>query len=239
MTRYLGLCLSLMLAFWALGQKVDLGAKTAEGYYMMEGEGLSHKLNSFQNFLLINVNLRYEGEISSTDIFIPFDTIKNYYAILPKDRNADIVLYATHEDMARLAAKSLIELGFTEIKVLAGGLTAWQSAGYEVYQAFASNPQHQADPLDNVSRQLGIAPERFVSTGISNHASLGSLSAPLVLVEFSDVNCPYCQAFHRDTFHEIVENYVDSGQLHYVYKHYISVGGQFSQDSAQMGRMCS
>jgi protein-disulfide isomerase len=46
--------------------------------------------------------------------------------------------------------------------------------------------------------------------------SLGRSSAPLVLVEFSDVQCPYCREFVLQTFGQIKSKWVDSGKLRYV-----------------------
>ena len=51
---------------------------------------------------------------------------------LPKDR--DIVFYCTcpNEASAAQVAKKLIELGYTRVRPLAGGLDAWLAAGHEV-----------------------------------------------------------------------------------------------------------
>lgn len=51
---------------------------------------------------------------------------------LPKDR--DIIFYCTcpNEASAAQVAKRLIELGYTRVRPLAGGLDAWVAAGYQV-----------------------------------------------------------------------------------------------------------
>ena len=51
---------------------------------------------------------------------------------LPKDR--EIIFYCTcpNEASAALVAKRLIELGYTRVRPLAGGLDAWIAAGHEV-----------------------------------------------------------------------------------------------------------
>nr|WP_235681173.1 thioredoxin domain-containing protein [Tomitella gaofuii] len=43
--------------------------------------------------------------------------------------------------------------------------------------------------------------------------ALGAVDAPVVLVEFADYRCPFCAKFSRDIEPELVERYVDSGQL--------------------------
>jgi protein-disulfide isomerase len=45
----------------------------------------------------------------------------------------------------------------------------------------------------------------------------GSKDAEVVIVEYSDLECPYCARFHK-TVHEVVESY--SGKVAWVYRHY-------------------
>ena len=52
------------------------------------------------------------------------------------------------------------------------------------------------------------------------------------MVEFSDFNCPYCAKFHGETLPEIVQNYVETEQLRYVYRDLVSVGGALSFGAA-------
>jgi rhodanese-related sulfurtransferase len=51
---------------------------------------------------------------------------------LPADR--EIIFYCTcpNEASAAQVAKKLIELGYTKVRPLQGGLDAWLGAGYEV-----------------------------------------------------------------------------------------------------------
>jgi protein-disulfide isomerase len=46
--------------------------------------------------------------------------------------------------------------------------------------------------------------------------SLGSASAPLTLVEFTDYQCPFCKRFHDQTWPTLKRNYVDTGKVRYV-----------------------
>ncbi|MBI2634558.1 DsbA family protein [Candidatus Peregrinibacteria bacterium] len=49
-------------------------------------------------------------------------------------------------------------------------------------------------------------------------AFLGEEDAPVVMVEFSDYQCPYCAAFHRDTFPQLKKTYIDTGKVKFVYR---------------------
>lgn len=55
-------------------------------------------------------------------------------------------------------------------------------------------------------------------TGIKGDPSMGSADAPLVLVEFSDYQCPYCSRYTKNTFPLIKRDYIDTGKIKYVFK---------------------
>ncbi len=52
---------------------------------------------------------------------------------LPR-RDAPIVLYDDGEGLVASARDSLAALGYTNVRALAGGLSAWREAGYEIFQ---------------------------------------------------------------------------------------------------------
>jgi len=46
--------------------------------------------------------------------------------------------------------------------------------------------------------------------------TLGRTDAPLVMVEYTDYECPFCRQFHVDSFEQIRRNYIDTGKIRYV-----------------------
>ena len=52
-----------------------------------------------------------------------------------------------------------------------------------------------------------------------NDHILGSEDAKLILVEYSDTECPFCKQFH-DTLQRIVREYGPSGDVAWVYRHF-------------------
>ncbi len=52
----------------------------------------------------------------------------------------------------------------------------------------------------------------------SKDPTLGNKNAPVVMLEFSDFQCPFCQKFWKETLPEIEKNYIDTGKVLFVYK---------------------
>lgn len=45
------------------------------------------------------------------------------------------------------------------------------------------------------------------------------MAARVVVVEFSDFQCPYCAAFAADVLPELKAAYMDSGKVRFVFRH--------------------
>lgn len=65
--------------------------------------------------------------------------------------------------------------------------------------------------------------------------ALGEVDAPVVLVEYSDYQCPYCARFARDTEPVLIKEYVDKGILRIEWRDFPYLG-QESHLAAQAGR---
>ncbi|MCJ8321005.1 MAG: DsbA family protein [Colwellia sp.] len=55
---------------------------------------------------------------------------------------------------------------------------------------------------------------------IGNSASLGDKNAKVVLVEFTDLHCPFCKKFHNKIFPELEQQFIATGKLRFISKHY-------------------
>jgi len=47
---------------------------------------------------------------------------------------------------------------------------------------------------------------------------LGDPDAPVELIEYASFTCPHCRSFHQNTMPQIKANYIDTGQVRFVYR---------------------
>jgi rhodanese-related sulfurtransferase len=80
--------------------------------------------------IVINVHVPYEGDIPGTDTSIPFNQVDAIEEYLKHDHCADVVLVCLSGSMSQSAGNELVKRGYLRVRDLAGGMSAWQAAGY-------------------------------------------------------------------------------------------------------------
>ncbi len=128
--------LALLLSFVIAGCGGGAGERVSTpegGFTRLSADELATMLES-KDFVFVNVHIPYEGELTGTDAFIPFDTIGDELDQLPSDKSTKIVLYCRSGRMSSEAADDLVRLGFTNVWELGGGMNAWEAAGRKLVQ---------------------------------------------------------------------------------------------------------
>src|SRR3989344_8910929 len=70
---------------------------------------------------------------------------------------------------------------------------------------------------------------------LKNNQVLGSPDAPVTFVEFGDFQCPFCERFYQTTEKELIEKYVKTGQVKFIWRDFAFLG-QESYDAAVAAR---
>jgi phage shock protein E len=96
-------------------------------------DALATKLTA-KDFTLLNVKTPYIGEIAGTDLYIPYTDLTARASQLPTNKAAPIVVYCRSGAESAIAAQTLLDLGYTNIENLDGGMNAWQASGRTLIQ---------------------------------------------------------------------------------------------------------
>jgi protein-disulfide isomerase len=79
-------------------------------------------------------------------------------------------------------------------------------------------------PLSAISQ---TQPANQTSAGAA--PTLGSPSAPVVIIEFSDFQCSFCKRFWVETLPRLKEAYLDTGKARFIYRHFAILGKHSEQ----------
>lgn len=108
-----------------VGQQVSV----AGGIYTDVSVAELQTMLAKKDFTFVNVHIPFEGDIANTDLSIAYNEIEQNLGMLPAEKDAKIVLYCRSDRMSRIAAETLVDLGFTNVWNLDGGMVAWEQAG--------------------------------------------------------------------------------------------------------------
>lgn len=62
---------------------------------------------------------------------------------------------------------------------------------------------------------------KMATVSLDDDAVLGNKSkAKVAILEFSDYECPFCQKFHKESYKELVKEFVDTGKAVYTFRDY-------------------
>lgn len=61
--------------------------------------------------------------------------------------------------------------------------------------------------------KVSAADSPLVLRDPADPAALGDVDAPLVLIEWTDLRCPFCAAFTNDTFPTVIDEYIAAGKV--------------------------
>lgn len=134
---------------------------------------------------------------------------------------------AAAKSRPRTASIVLPALGIA-VLLLFVGLLSYQGAAAQ--KDATEQRQQSQDPPGPAGEKLDMS--RRIA---GDSTAVGSLDAPVVLVEYADYRCPFCGLFSRDTLPPLVEKYVERGDLRVEWRD-LPVFGAESSAAAVAGR---
>jgi len=97
--------------------------------------------------------------------------------------------------------------------------------GTSILLTRGSSSSPNAGPGDAAASVYGAAKVNRLLSGIPQHGiELGNPKAPVTLVEYADMQCPFCARFAVDEFPSIVRNYVRNGRVRVLFRGLAFVG---------------
>ena len=107
-------------------------------------------------------------------------------------------------------AKTAIDLVAAVAMATAAIVLIWRTS----HQTGAPpRPRSQAPAIENVE-QTGL------TTILSKMSRRGRADAPVILIEFSDFECPFCASYIRDTYDRIDREFVANGTVQYAFRNF-------------------
>ncbi len=97
--------------------------------------------------------------------------------------------------------------------VLAGALIAWG-----IFAQKSSSTEASTQGKDLISGALAEPAVEIAPVTNADHL-LGDKDAKIVLIEYSDLECPYCKVYH-ETMKKLFAEYEKTGQVAWVYRHF-------------------
>ena len=98
-------------------------------------EAVKKDMDAGKNFILLDVRTLEEFEAGHLPkaVNIPRGTLEFMIGKHYPQKNVEIVVYCRTDARAALCAKTLSEMGYTNVKNLKGAFKAWGEAGYPIY----------------------------------------------------------------------------------------------------------
>ena len=131
-------------------------------------------------------------------------------------------------------ARTVLPLGVLAVAVLAGVLAVQQVGTARAVRAINMRVTGLAERVDELARTGRTAltddatpteaPAANTAALAGDEPALGSPSAPVTIVEYSDFECPFCRRFFQQTLPALRQRYVEGGQVRFVFRHLPSPG---------------
>jgi molybdopterin/thiamine biosynthesis adenylyltransferase/rhodanese-related sulfurtransferase len=132
------------------------------------------------------LDIREPGELSmgyiKGSVFIRGDELEMQARHLLPDKESPVVLYCDSGIRSLLTAQTLKEMGYRDVRTLAGGIKAWQAAGYEVVTSgLLTQEQLTHYSRQVILREVGVEGQRKLLDAKVLLVGAGGLGSPAAM----------------------------------------------------------
>lgn len=97
-----------------------------------------------------------------------------------------------------------------------GGLTG-ASAPKQTFNPFGEAQESIGGPREIIKNPTI---EQVMQTGPLPEMALGRPDAPVTIIKYASLTCPYCRKFQQDTFPELKRAYIDTGKVRFILREF-------------------
>lgn len=76
----------------------------------------------------------------------------------------------------------------------------------------------QQQAAQEEEREIVLSDDQWKTVQDNPVYAKGSVDAPVVMVDFTDFQCPFCKRYVDSTYDQIVKKYVDTGKVRYMFR---------------------
>lgn len=117
------------------------------------------------------------------------------------------------EQVAQLGAQ-LSEAQATLSQIRGQDFTALEASLNQVDKRL----EHAESLLDELQQSKATAEPQTPAVSADDDPLLGDPEAPVLIVEFSDYQCPFCRRFEVETIPQIIQAYIDTGKVRLAFR---------------------
>jgi protein-disulfide isomerase len=151
----------------------------------------------------------------------------DFFAALATELNLDAEAFATcqtsgrHDDAIQANLDEALALGMRGTPAFF--INGFPVSGAQPFELFdyaitLAEEGTLADAYVAPAQEPTPEPTGPVEVEIGDAYGIGAEDAPVVIVEFTDFQCPFCSRHFAQTFSQLKADYVDSGKVHYIFK---------------------
>lgn len=67
---------------------------------------------------------------------------------------------------------------------------------------------------------MGPTLEMLKKPGPLGDRTMGDPDAPVTVIEYASLTCPYCRRFHAEVFPRFKRNFIDTGKVHFIFREF-------------------